>query len=137
MPKLKNELGFTMVELIIVIAIMGIIGALLVPQYSRTTEKAKMTTDISSVKAIQRQMDRYYAEFAKWPGSTPQTIMSELVAKEYIDSIYVSDSGNLEVGTPGAQMIFDLAQHRVKLKVSVDQYNLFLGQSEPLYWLTH
>ena len=29
----KNEKGFTMVELIIVVAIMGIIGALLVPAF--------------------------------------------------------------------------------------------------------
>ncbi len=136
MEKLKAQSGFTMVELIIVVAIMGIIGAILVPQFSKTTEKARITTDISSVKAIQRQIDRYHAEFAKWPGNTPQTIMSELVLQNYIDASYVS-GGNLEVGTPGAQMIFDVTQNQVKLKVSVNQYNLFLGQTEQLAWLTH
>ena len=136
MEKLKAQSGFTMVELIIVVAIMGIIGAILVPQFSKTTEKAKITTDINSVKAIQRQIDRYHAEFAKWPGNTPQTIMSELVLHNYIDASYVS-GGNLEVGTSGAQMIFDVTQNRVKLKVSVNQYNLFLGQTEQLAWLTH
>ncbi len=136
MEKLKAQSGFTMVELIIVVAIMGIIGAILVPQFSKTTEKARITTDINSVKAIQRQIDRYHAEFAKWPGNTPQTIMSELVLQNYIDASYVS-GGNLEVGTSGAQMIFDVTQNRVKLKVSVNQYNLFLGQTEQLAWLTH
>lgn len=136
MEKLKAQSGFTMVELIIVVAIMGIIGAILVPQFSKTTEKARITTDISSVKAIQRQIDRYHAEFNKWPGNTPQTIMNELVLHDYIDASYVS-GGNLEVGTPGAQMIFDVTQNQVKLKVSVNQYNLFLGQTEQLAWLTH
>ena len=136
MEKLKAQSGFTMVELIIVVAIMGIIGAILVPQFSKTTEKARITTDINSVKAIQRQIDRYHAEFAKWPGNTPQTIMSELVLQNYIDASYVS-GGYLEVGTSGAQMIFDVTQNRVKLKVSVNQYNLFLGQTEQLEWLTH
>ena len=136
MEKLKAQSGFTMVELIIVVAIMGIIGAILVPQFTKTTEKAKITTDINSVKAIQRQIDRYHAEFAKWPGNTPQTIMSELVLQNYIDASYVS-GGSLEVGTSGAQMIFDVTQNQVKLKVSVNQYNLFLGQTEQLAWLTH
>lgn len=136
MEKLKAQSGFTMVELIIVVAIMGIIGAILVPQFTKTTEKARITTDISSVKAIQRQIDRYHAEFAKWPGNTPQTIMSELVLHNYIDASYVS-GGNLEVGTSGAQMIFDVTQNQVKLKVSVNQYHLFLGQTEQLAWLTH
>ena len=136
MKKLGGELGFTMVEIIIVVTIMGIIGAMLVPQFSRTTEKAKITTDISSIKAIQRQINRYYAEFGKLPGNSPQTILTELVTKDYVDGSYVS-GGNLEVGTSGAQMIFDVTQNQVKLKVSVNQYHLFLGQTEQLAWLTH
>ena len=31
MKRLGNELGFTLIELIVVIAIMGIIGAVLIP----------------------------------------------------------------------------------------------------------
>lgn len=137
MSKVNNEWGFSMVELIIVIAIMGIIGALLVPQFFRMTGKARVATDISSIKTIQRQIDCYQAAFAKSPGNTPQTIMSELVTQQYIDNMYVSDTGNLAVTTPGAQMIFDVAAHQVRLKVSTEQYNLFLGQPESLVWLTY
>ena len=48
----NNEKGFTMVELIIVVAIMGIIGALLVP----------LTTDVSTIKTLQRTIDAYNAQ---------------------------------------------------------------------------
>ena len=135
MKRLKSESGFTMVELIIVVAIMGIIGAVLVPQFSRTTQKARITTDITSVKAIQRQIDRYYAEFGNYPGTTAETIMKALVDKNYIDSIYKTVDDKLKVETPGAEMVFDTASQRVKLKVSQAEYNLYLGQDEPLEWL--
>ena len=132
----KSESGFTMVELIIVVAIMGIIGAILVPQFSGTTDKARITTDISSVKAVQRQLDRYKAEFGNYPGNTAEDIMIALVDKDYIDSMYKTATNQLKVETPGAKMIFDISSNRVKLKVTIAQYNLYAGQAEPLEWLT-
>ncbi len=135
MKRLKSESGFTMVELIIVVTIMGIIGAILVPQFSTVTQKARITTDISSVKGIQRHIDRYKAEFGNYPGTTAEAIMEELVDKSYIDSIYITVDNKLKVETPGAEMVFDTASQRVKLKVSQAEYNLYLGQAEPLEWL--
>lgn len=132
----KSESGFTMVELIIVVAIMGIIGAVLVPEFSRLSEKARIATDISSVKAIQRQVDRYKVEFGNYPGNTAEDIMIALVDKDYIDSMYKTATNQLKVETPGAKMIFDASNNRVKLKVTVAQYNLYAGQDEPLEWLT-
>lgn len=58
----NNEKGFTMVELIIVVAIMGIIGALLVPSFLEMSRKAKLTTDVSTVKTLQRTIDAYNAQ---------------------------------------------------------------------------
>lgn len=58
----NNEKGFTMVELIIVVAIMGIIGALLVPSFLEMSRKAKLTTDVSTIKTLQRTIDAYNAQ---------------------------------------------------------------------------
>lgn len=44
----KNE-GFTLVELIIVVAIMGVLIALLAPVYARHVEKSRETVDIANV----------------------------------------------------------------------------------------
>ena len=46
----KNE-GFTLVELIIVVAIMGVLIALLAPVYSIHVEKSLETVDIANVRS--------------------------------------------------------------------------------------
>ena len=46
----KNE-GFTLVELIIVVAIMGVLIALLAPAYARHVEKSRETVDIANVRS--------------------------------------------------------------------------------------
>jgi len=65
MEKLKrfnNEKGFTMIELIIVIALIAVIGAMLVPNFSETVKRTKIKTDINSLRTIQNAIDLYEAE---------------------------------------------------------------------------
>ena len=51
--RLKEENGFTMIELIIVIAIMGILSSVLVPSFSNITIKTRLKADIATIQQIQ------------------------------------------------------------------------------------
>ena len=48
----KNNKGFTLVELIVVIAILGVLMAVLVPQYIQYVEKSKVATDESALGEV-------------------------------------------------------------------------------------
>ena len=56
-PKvLTGEAGFTMIELLMVCAILGIITALSVPQYTKFRERIKVTTAASEIRGIKKDL---------------------------------------------------------------------------------
>ncbi|HDP67506.1 MAG TPA: type II secretion system protein [Candidatus Marinimicrobia bacterium] len=62
MRKLMNEAGFTLVELMIVIVIVGILAAVAVPIYQGNIAKAKMTECDSALGTIRTAERVYFAE---------------------------------------------------------------------------
>ena len=49
---MKNEKGFSLVELIVVIAIMAVLVGIIAPQLIKYIEKSKITTDLQTMDAI-------------------------------------------------------------------------------------
>jgi len=47
----RNDSGFTLIELMIVIAVIGILAAIAVPQYGRYIERAKFTDIVSTTSS--------------------------------------------------------------------------------------
>ena len=54
--------GFTLIELAIVLAIIAIVGAIILPNFLSTTDRAKLRSDVQSARVLQNASELYDAE---------------------------------------------------------------------------
>lgn len=62
MKKKKNNKGFSLVELIVVIAIMAVLVGVLAPQFIGYVNNSRISTDIQNVEEMKNAYDVYMAE---------------------------------------------------------------------------
>lgn len=67
LKKHRNQKGFTLIELMIVIAIIGILAAIAIPQFSSYRAKSYNTASVSDARNIRTDLEAYYAEWDEYP----------------------------------------------------------------------
>jgi general secretion pathway protein G len=64
-----RDAGFTLVELLVVLAIIGLIAALVAPQVLRYLGSARVETTQAQLKNIGSALELYYLDSGKYPSS--------------------------------------------------------------------
>ncbi len=66
--------GFTLLEVLIVVIIIGILAAIALPQYVGTIEKARSSEAVSNIGSLRTSMDRYWYEQSSQTTYTAATL---------------------------------------------------------------
>ena len=67
MVSLKNKKGFTIVELLIVIVVIGILATLVIVTFTGIQQKGRNTQRQTDIKAVQGYVESFYAEYGYYP----------------------------------------------------------------------
>lgn len=68
---IRAEKGYTLIEVIIVMLVIGILASLAVPQYYKDIEKDKASEAVNLLLELKGAQDRYYAKYGVYCYNTP------------------------------------------------------------------
>jgi general secretion pathway protein G len=75
----KTELGFTLVELIIVIAIIGILAGIAIPKFMEANKAARGAKIVADMRTIESALNIYYVKYGEYPATKDTTGFAEIV----------------------------------------------------------
>jgi type IV pilus assembly protein PilA len=100
---MRNRKGFTLIELMIVVAIIGILAAIAIPMYRTQTVKAKISEATRAVNTVATAIGDYVNDEDRWPG--PMTT-AQMYTSLGVGVVLTSDDAeaklsSIAVGTSG------------------------------------
>ncbi len=91
----KQKSAFTLIEMLVVIAIIGILTALMITSFSRSQKNAKDTRRMSNVENVRGSLSMYYSMKGTWPTMDNwSTMMNSLVSAQLIDNVSNQEDGS-------------------------------------------
>lgn len=83
-PAVRRDCGFTLVELLVVMAIIATLLSIVAPKYFNSLDRSKETVLRQDLNVMRDAIDKFNSDNGKYPGD-----LAELVEKRYLRAIPV------------------------------------------------
>ena len=78
--KLRDQSGFTLIEMLVVVIILGILAMIIVPQITVSTEDARLSTMQTNLNSVRGAIEAYYAHHGSYPATVSETDGTSTIA---------------------------------------------------------
>jgi general secretion pathway protein G len=102
--------GFTLVELLVVLAIMATLLAIVAPRYFDSVDKAKEAALKTNLRTVRDAIDKYHADSGRYPVDLNELVVGRYIRDKPYDPISESDDSWVLTPPPegGDQGVFDV-----------------------------
>lgn len=102
---MKKQQGFTLIELMIVVAIIGILAAIAIPAYQDYTIRAQVSEGLSLAAGSKVAVTEFYQDRGAWPTNNEQAGVSEPanISGKYVANVTVANQ-NITVAYGGTEV---------------------------------
>jgi len=92
----KTQQGFTLIELMIVVAIIGILAAIAIPAYQDYTVRAQVTEGLNLASDLKAAVGESFANDGAWPADNAAIGITEVKSGKYVTGVVISN-GTIEI----------------------------------------
>jgi len=110
-PTRRSRPGFTLVELLIVVAILGILGAMVVPRFSDAARQSRQSVLKESLRTMRGQVKLYNAQHDQRPPGYPPGNTSNATAATFEQQMTNRTNKAGEVGTSNMHNLGPYLRH--------------------------
>lgn len=89
----QNQQGFTLIELMIVVAIIGILAAVAIPSYRDYTARAQMSEALSLMSGFKTGLAEYHQSEGNFNTSLKATQFGSTVSGKYVSTVVLTGAG--------------------------------------------
>ncbi len=87
-----KQQGFTLIELMIVVAIIGILSAVAIPAYQDYTKRAHVSEGLNLASGVKAAISEYYATEGKWPANNDAAGLAASLTGNAVTSVVVANN---------------------------------------------
>ena len=100
---MSHQAGFTLIELMIVVAIIAILAAIAVPAYQDYIIRTQVTEGVSLAGGARTAVTEYYANYGVYPANNSAAGLPQpgSISGPYVSSVTAAATGVIEVAFTG------------------------------------
>lgn len=126
---MKNKKGFSLIELMVVVAVLGILSAISFPAYTDYILRTQITEGTSALSGLQVKMEQYYQDNRTYIGACSDDSIAPIPKNLKYFNIYC------EITSSGDGFLLTASGKDGKFIFQVDEANNMATQSVPINWV--